>query len=63
MLMGQIGALLELPQVVLDLSPFTHVPPVPVAEATALPLVSLSLVALGLAGAGLLWFRHRDLTT
>jgi ABC-2 type transport system permease protein len=63
MLMGQIGALLELPQAVLDVSPFTHVPAAPAAEVTALPLGALTAAALLLGGLGLLRFRRRDLAT
>jgi ABC-2 type transport system permease protein len=63
LLMGQIGALLELPQAVLDISPFTHVPPVPAADVPTVPLVALTLTAVALAGIGLAAFRRRDLTT
>jgi len=63
LLMGQIGALLELPQVVLDLSPFTHIPAVPAAEVETLPLVVLTVTGLVLATVGLVWFRRRDLAT
>jgi ABC-2 type transport system permease protein len=60
LVMGQIGALLELPQAVLDVSPFTHVPAVPAAEVTAAPLLWLAAAAVGLAGAGFAVFRRRD---
>lgn len=63
LLMGQIGALLELPQAVLNVSPFTHVPAVPAADLAAIPLVVMVLAAVALAGAGLLLFHRRDLTT
>ncbi|GGM06723.1 MULTISPECIES: ABC transporter permease [Micromonospora] len=62
LLVGQLGAVLELPQPVLDVSPFTHVPAAPAVDATALPLVVLTAVAAALAGAGLVAFRRRDLT-
>jgi ABC-2 type transport system permease protein len=57
----QLGAILDLPQIVLNASPFTHVPGVPAADVTVYPLVVLTLVALGVGGAGLLAFRRRDL--
>ncbi len=62
-LMAQLGPLLDLPQAVLDLSPFTHVPTVPAAELTALPLVALVAIGLGLLVVGVAGFRRRDLTT
>ena len=60
-LMAQLGPLLDLPQAVLDLSPFTHIPAVPAAELTVLPLVVLFAVAAGLFVIGLAGFRRRDL--
>ncbi|WP_422770694.1 ABC transporter permease [Plantactinospora sp. WMMC1484] len=60
-LLGQLGALLELPQAVLNVSPFTHLPAVPAADPTATPLVVLLLVAAALTGLGLVTFRRRDL--
>ena len=62
LLVGQIGTLLDLPQSVLNLSPFTHTPAVPAADPRALPLVVLLAVAAALIGAGLALFRRRDLT-
>lgn len=62
-LIGQLGPLLDLPQAVLDLSPFTHIPAVPADELTALPLVVLVVLAAGLVAAGLAGFRRRDLAT
>ena len=60
-LMAQLGPLLDLPQAILDLSPFTHVPAVPAAELTVLPLVVLLAVAAALFVIGLAGFRRRDL--
>lgn len=63
LVMGQLGALFDLPQAILDISPFTHVPLVPAEEVRLLPLVVLTLVGLlGTAG-GLVALRRRDLTT
>lgn len=60
LLLGQLGAALDLPQAVLNLSPYTHVPAVPAVEATTLPLVLLVAVAGALLAAGLAGFRRRD---
>jgi ABC-2 type transport system permease protein len=56
-----LGGLLQLPQWLLDLSPFTHVPRMPAGEFTALPLVILTMLAAGLVAIGLAGFRRRDL--
>lgn len=61
LIVGQLGELLGLPQAVRDISPFTHVPAVPAASATAGPLVALTAIALALGAAGLALFRRRDL--
>ena len=45
LLLELLGDALDLPQWVLDVSPFTHTPRVPLDDATALPLVVLTLVA------------------
>ena len=61
LLLGQLGALLDLPQAVLDISPYTHLPKVPVAEVTAAPLLTLFAVAVALTATGIALFRRRDL--
>lgn len=61
LLMGQVGALLDLPQAVLNLSPYTHTPAIPAVELTWLPLGTLSAVGTGLVVLGAAWFRRRDL--
>ncbi|RKN40554.1 ABC transporter permease [Micromonospora endolithica] len=61
LLLGQLGAVLDLPQVALDLSPYTHVPSVPAVDPAALPLVLLTAVAALLLTTGLLAFHHRDI--
>ncbi|MEU4567923.1 anibiotic ABC transporter [Micromonospora sp. NPDC023956] len=60
LLFGQLGAVLDLPQPVLDLSPYTHVPALPAAGFTALPLAVLTGVAVLLLAAGATGFRRRD---
>lgn len=56
-----LGGLLDLPGWMFDLSPYTHVPRMPAAEFTAVPLVVLTVLAAGLVAAGLVGFRRRDL--
>ncbi|WBB95906.1 MULTISPECIES: hypothetical protein [unclassified Solwaraspora] len=54
------GALLQLPQPLRDLSPFTHLPSLPGGQVSAVPLVVLALLAAGSA-AGMIGLRRRDL--
>ncbi|HEX4977111.1 MAG TPA: hypothetical protein VFV40_04520 [Nocardioides sp.] len=58
---GWLGGLLDPPGWVSGLSPFEHLPLVPVEDLAWLPLAALSLLATGLLGAGLAGFRRRDL--
>lgn len=59
-LVGQVGAALDLPQAVLDVSPFSHVPATS-GQGLVVPLVALGAVAAALAGTGLRAFARRDL--
>ncbi|GHH68549.1 exporter of polyketide antibiotics [Streptosporangium violaceochromogenes] len=61
LLFGQIGALLDLPSAVLDLSPFSHLPHLPGGEVTVAPLLVLTAISVALLAAGLYGFRRRDL--
>ncbi|GAA2072466.1 ABC transporter permease [Actinomadura alba] len=61
LILGQLGELFELPQVVRDLSPFSHVPALPAGELTVTPLVALAAIALTLGAVGMALFRRRDL--
>jgi ABC-2 type transport system permease protein len=63
LVMGQLGALLKLPQWALDLSPFTHVPRMPAEAFSATPVGWLLAAAAALAAVGFWAFRRRDLTT
>jgi ABC-2 type transport system permease protein len=59
--MGQLGALFELPQWLLNVSPFTHTPGVPADDVTLAPILILLAVAAGLTVVGFLAMRRRDL--
>ncbi len=61
LVMGQLGALFDLPQWLLDVSPFTHVPRVPADAFSATPVIWLSVAALTLGALGFAAFRRRDL--
>ncbi|ATO79919.1 ABC transporter permease [Actinoplanes sp. SE50] len=56
-----VGGLLGMPQWVLDISPFTHVPQLPAAGFTVVPEIVLILIAALLSGAGLTALRRRDI--
>ena len=60
LVIGQLGALLELPNAVLDVSPFTHVPRIPAEQMAVLPVVALVLVGAVLAGVAFVAVRRRD---
>jgi ABC-2 type transport system permease protein len=60
-LISFVAPVLGWDQWTLDLSPFTHIPRYPGAAITALPLVSLTAVAIGLTAAGLFGVRRRDI--
>lgn len=61
LVVGQLGALLKLPQAVRDLSPFSHLPALPAVDVRVLPLVLLTAVAALLLWAGTALFGRRDL--
>ncbi|MGW0572543.1 ABC transporter permease [Streptomyces tauricus] len=63
LLLGWIGPALDLPDPVLDLSPFGHLPKLPGGEMTWTPVVLLTAIAAALITAGLTALRRRDLTT
>lgn len=55
------GGILDLPQWLIDVSPFSHVPQQPAVDFDGVPLAWLMLVALVLMAAGLAGVRRRDM--
>ncbi len=58
---AMFGQLLDLPTWLEDVSPFQHVPQLPAADLTVLPLAVLLAVAVGLTAAGAVGLRRRDI--
>jgi ABC-2 type transport system permease protein len=58
-----LGPLLSLPDWVMDLSPYTHIPLLPAADLTVTPLIVLTAIAAALAAAGMAGLRRRDIPT
>ena len=63
MIIGTFGPMLELPQVVHDLSPFEHLAEMPVESFAAAPVVTLTLIAAVGAIGGLVAFRRRGINS
>ncbi|GGS61667.1 ABC transporter permease [Streptomyces violaceus] len=63
LLIGWVGPALDVPQVVLDLSPFGHLPKLPGGEMAWGPVLVLLGSAVVLVAAGLAGLRRRDMTT
>ena len=60
---GEFGALWELPEWILDLSPLRHAPILPVTLSGLAPIAWLLLSAGVLSAAGYVGWHRRDLTT
>lgn len=61
LLLGLLGEILQFPQWSLDLSPFTHVPLIPLEDFVLTPFLVLTVVAALLITSGLVGFRRRDI--
>jgi ABC-2 type transport system permease protein len=59
-LLGEFGALFNLSRVVMDVSPFAHIPRMPGGDFTLAPMVWLTAIAAGLIVVGLSGLRRRD---
>ncbi|HEY8651566.1 MAG TPA: polyketide antibiotic transporter, partial [Dermatophilaceae bacterium] len=59
--LGQLGPILQLPEKVLQISPFANVPKLPGHELELLPLAILTLIAVLLTALGANGFRRRDI--
>ncbi|MCX3060760.1 ABC transporter permease [Streptomyces beihaiensis] len=60
LLLGWLGPALKVPQSVMDLSPFGHLPKLPGGGMAWSPVVLLTVVAVGCVGAGVAGVRRRD---
>ena len=58
-----LGTELRLPQLVMDISPYTHLPKLPGGTVTSTPLLWLLAVTVLLLVVGLIGFRRRDIDT
>lgn len=61
LVLAQLGRALNLPNIVVDLSPFTHSPNLPGSSGRLLPDLVLAGLAIAVAAIGTTAFRHRDL--
>jgi ABC-2 type transport system permease protein len=61
LLIGQFGAIFDLPQSVMNLSPYGHTPRLPGGEFSATPVIWLTVIAAALTAAGFTTFRRRDI--
>ncbi|CAB4908340.1 unannotated protein [freshwater metagenome] len=61
-LLAELGPLLNLPQWVLDVSPFAHVPRLPGVAATPTPFALLTAAAFAICAVGLASLNRRDIT-
>ena len=61
LLIGQFGAVFDLPQSVMNLSPYGHTPRLPGGDFSASPVIWLTAIAAALTLAGFTTFRRRDI--
>jgi len=62
LLIGELGDLFSLPEWVMRLSPFSHVPRAPAEAITTAPVLGLLAVGLALVALGAALFQRRDVT-
>src|SRR5690606_4161607 len=62
-IVGYLGTLLQFPDWMVNLSPFEHIPGLPVDPMEWLPIVLLTLAGVGLTIVGMALFRRRDLAS
>jgi ABC-2 type transport system permease protein len=60
-LLGQFGPLFDLPQGLMDISPYAHTPRLPGGDFSATPVLALAAIAAALLFAGATTFRRRDI--
>jgi len=60
LLLGQLGQILQFPQWVRNLSPFTHIPKLPSADLEIAPLLALTTIAVIFMAIGMGGFQRRD---
>ncbi|MFB1050239.1 ABC transporter permease [Paraliobacillus sp. JSM ZJ581] len=56
-----LGELLEFPEWISNLSPFAHIPELPVDELTFTPLITLTIIAIALTVVGFFGYQKRDI--
>lgn len=61
LVIGFLGSVLNLPQWLIDVSPYTHVPALPAERFDVLPVAILGVLAAGLAAVAGAGYRHRDI--
>lgn len=61
LLIGQFGPLFDLPQGLMDISPYAHTPRLPGGDFSTTPVIVLAAIALALLVVGSTSFRHRDI--
>lgn len=61
LLIGQFGPIFDLPQGLMDLSPYAHTPRLPGGDFSATPVIALAAIAAALLLAGATTFRRRDI--
>ncbi|MEV0798662.1 ABC transporter permease [Kribbella sp. NPDC050281] len=60
LLIGQFGSIFDLPQSVMNLSPYGHTPRLPGGDFSVAPVIWLTAIAAALMGTGFATFRRRD---